>query len=122
LARFKLFAIICIVCLVSIGALFVWITKDPFGLTEMKLSIAGCASTHHKLSGAWPQNYPQLEKSCDATERRIISQIKTLYGLHVYTRPIADGVRIMITGQYRGEYRDECEIHFSNYSMRIEQK
>ena len=118
----KLIAIICIVGLLCIGVLFAWITKEPVGPPEMDLSIAGCASTHHKVNGTWPQNYAQLEKSCDAFERRIIGEIKTLHGLTIDTEPIADGIRISLSGHYRGEFTDVLEMHFTNDSMTVDRK
>ena len=114
--------IVSIGCLLSVGVLFAWITKEPVGLPEMDLAIAGCASTYYKAYGKWPQSYAQVEKSCDSFERRIISQIKTRSELSIETEPISDGIRIQLRGHYRGDFKHICEVHFAGDSMTLERK
>ena len=110
------------VCLLGLGALFVWITKEPVGLPEMDLALAGCASTYHKVNGNWPRNYLQLERSCDPGESRIINEIKVRNGLTIDVEPIVDGIKITVSGNYRGEFKDVREMRFSNDSLAMERK
>ncbi len=88
----------------------------------MNLEIAGCASTYHKNHGKWPENFEQVRGSCEPAELRIIREVQDDQKLAIVTEPLVDGVRIIVTGQYRGDFKNTREYHFSGDSMTVVKK